>query len=175
MIEDIDICNSKTIDGAVFIRPSFFKDLRGLLWTSFIDKQLNDYIPDELSFVHDKFAITKQNVLRGIHYDSKSWKLVTCVDGIVEQVIVDMREESPNFKKWEKIELCGDRPTMVLVPPGVGNAFYVKSSSAVYHYKLAYHGNYADEDEQETVYWNDTSLGIDWSATEPILSNRDKN
>ena len=175
MIKDVDIYESKIIDGVVFIYPSFFEDLRGLLWTSFFHNQLDDYLPNGLSFIHDKFAVTKKNVLRGIHYDSKSWKLVTCVDGIVEQVVVDMREESSSFKKWEKKELCGDRPTMVLVPPRVGNAFYVKSSSAVYHYKLAYKGNYVDADEQKTVYWNDTSLGIDWSVKEPILSSRDKN
>ena len=93
----------------------------------------------------------------------------------MDQVIVDMRSKSSTFRQWEKFELRGDEPTSVLLPPGVGNAFYVKSDSAVYHYKLAYVGDYVDADEQHTVYWNDKELNIDWSTNEPILSARDDN
>jgi len=170
----VDVRASKIVQGAVFFRPSIFTDVRGMLWTSFLDSQLKKYIPEGLSFVHDKFAVTNYNVLRGIHFDSKSWKLVTCVDGIVDQVIVDMRGDSPNYQKWEKIELRGDEPTLVLLPPGVGNAFHVKSASAVYHYKLAYLGGYVDAAEQQTIFWNDKELDIDWSVSEPILSDRDQ-
>jgi dTDP-4-dehydrorhamnose 3,5-epimerase len=62
---------------------------------------------------------------------------------------------------------------MILIPPGMGNAFYVKSSSAIYHYKLAYSGNYIDADEQFTIAWNDPLLNIKWSTNDPILSKRD--
>lgn len=174
MTFDVDVRNSEIISGAVYFQPSIFTDERGMLWTSFFNDQLRDYIPEGLSFVHDKFAVTKHNVLRGIHFDSKSWKLVTCVEGIVDQVIVDMRKDSSSYRKWEKIELRGDKPTMVLLPPGVGNAFYVKSTSAVYHYKLAYQGDYIDAANQETILWNDKNLGIEWPEKNPILSDRDK-
>ena len=85
-----------------------------------------------------------------------------------------MRGDSPNYQKWEKIELRGDEPTLVLLPPGGGNAFHVKSVSAVYHYKLAYLGGYVDAAEQQTIFWNDKELDIDWSVSEPILSDRDQ-
>ena len=62
---------------------------------------------------------------------------------------------------------------MVLIPPGCGNAFYVSSEQAVYHYKLAYDGDYIDAAEQFSVRWNDPSIGIDWPVTEPVLSGRD--
>lgn len=166
---------STIVQGAVIYRPSVFEDNRGMLWTSFLSSHIKTHIPDDLVFVHDKFAVTHRNVLRGIHYDLKSWKLVTCVDGIVDQVIVDMRKESSTFRQWEKFELRGDEPTSVLLPPGVGNAFYVKSDSAVYHYKLAYLGDYVDAGEQHTVYWNDNELNIDWPTNKPILSIRDDN
>ena len=60
------------------------------------------------------------------------------------------------------------------MPPGLGNAFYVKSEIATYHYKLAYDGHYADVDEQFTVAWNDPRINIDWPTSDPILSERDK-
>ena len=62
---------------------------------------------------------------------------------------------------------------MVLIPPGIGNAFYVNSEKATYHYKLAYHGEYVDADEQFTVPWDDPRINIEWPSRSPILSDRD--
>ena len=56
----------------------------------------------------------------------------------------------------------------------MGNAYYVKSEEAVYHYKLAYDGEYIDADEQFSIKWNDESIGIKWLTKTPILSERDK-
>jgi dTDP-4-dehydrorhamnose 3,5-epimerase len=43
----------------------------------------------------------------------------------------------------------------------------------VYHYKLAYDGDYIDAAEQFSVRWDDPSIAIDWPVTEPVLSGRD--
>ena len=55
----------------------------------------------------------------------------------------------------------------------VGNAFRVESDFALYHYKLAYSGEYIDEKNQLTLKWNDPSVGINWDCKSPILSKRD--
>ena len=55
----------------------------------------------------------------------------------------------------------------------MGNAYYVSSTQAVYHYKLAYLGNYLDSNDQFTYKWNDKNLGINWPMKKPILSDRD--
>ena len=62
---------------------------------------------------------------------------------------------------------------MVLIPPGLGNAFFVKSEFATYHYKLAYQGDYVDSEDQFTVAWDDPRINIDWPSKDPILSERD--
>ena len=61
-----------------------------------------------------------------------------------------------------------------MIPPKVGNAYYVKSNEAIYHYKLAYEGEYNDADEQFSYKWNDPAFNIKWPTKTPILSNRDK-
>ena len=61
----------------------------------------------------------------------------------------------------------------MLIPPQCGNGYYVKSDLAVYHYKLAYSGEYFDVKDQLVIKWNDSRLGIDWPCDSPILSNRD--
>ena len=114
-----------------------------------------------------------KNVLRGIHGDYKTWKLVSCPFGEIEQVVVDLRSESPNFKKWIKFYLNQKNLKAILIPPGFGNAFCVNSNNALYHYKLAYDGKYNDFNKQFTYAWNDETIGIDWSVKDPITSDRD--
>lgn len=170
---EFDITKSTRMPGVKIITPSTHNESRGSIWTSYSSSGLEALLPDQLRFKHDKFSISKKNVLRGIHGDGKSWKLVSCVTGSIFQVVVDMRENSETFLHWEAFDLGDNNRQMVLIPPGLGNAFYVKSDQATYHYKLAYDGHYADVDEQFTVSWNDPRIDIIWPVTDPILSERD--
>ena len=170
---EFDIQESAVISGVYIFTPSIAKDARGDIWTSFLKDEVERLIPDDLYFKHDKFSTSKHNVLRGIHGDTKSWKLVTCVFGEIQQVVVDMRKGSPTYKQWQDFILNKDNQQLILIPPNMGNAYYVNSSEAVYHYKLAYNGDYVDADEQFSVRWNDNAIGINWMSDDPVLSNRD--
>ncbi len=167
------ISDSTVLDGVKIITPDVFEESRGNIWTSFLEGQLGALLPDGLHFSHDKFSQSGANVLRGLHGDHKSWKLVTCVYGEVHQVVADMRKDSPTYLKFQRIVINRQNPRLVLIPPGLGNAYYVSSQAAVYHYKLAYIGDYIDADQQFTVAWNDPRLNIDWPTDDPILSARD--
>ena len=166
--------DNKSLPGVVQVNHSSFSDLRGTLWTSYDDdlaskmKHLTGF-----SFSHDKFALNKKNVLRGIHGDEKSWKLVTVISGRVFQVVVDCRESSEHFLNFTSLYLDSSQPMSVLIPPGFGNAFMSITDDSVYHYKLAYPGDYNDADNQFTYKWNDPRIGINWPSTSPILSERD--
>ena len=170
---EFDIIESTIISGVYILTPSVSEDARGDIWTSFLKDEVDGLLPDDLFFKHDKFSTSKRNVLRGIHGDTKSWKLVTCVYGEIQQVVVDMRKDSPTYKQWQGFIISKDNQQLILMPPNMGNAYYVNSSEAVYHYKLAYNGDYIDADEQFSVRWNDNTIGINWMSDNPILSNRD--
>ena len=86
---------------------------------------------------------------------------------------MDMRKDSPTYKQWQDFIISRDNQQLILIPPNMGNAYYVMSSEAVYHYKLAYSGDYIDADEQFSVKCNDNTIGINWMSDKPILSNRD--
>ena len=173
-IKDFDIIESSVVKGVKIITPSVHNDERGTLFTTFYQDVYSELIPNGLQFKHDKFARTIQKVLRGIHGDTKSWKLVTAVYGEITQVVVDNRVESPTYTKWEAFKISGIEPKLILLPPGVGNAFYVHSTEALYHYKLAYKGEYFDAEDQFTIKWNNPEIGIEWPDMDPILSERDK-
>jgi dTDP-4-dehydrorhamnose 3,5-epimerase len=88
-------------------------------------------------------------------------------------VVVDLRKDSPTYLKWQSYKINKAEQKMVLIPPGCGNAYYVSTEHAVYHYKLAYEGGYIDAAEQFSVRWDDPAIGIDWPVADPILSERD--
>ena len=197
---DFHIAQSAKIQGVFIITPSIATDRRGNIYTSFLQEEIEKLLPNsapqkepfsapkvkanlaknaahtnKLSFKHDKFSHSRQNVLRGIHGDTKTYKLVTCVYGEILQVVVDMREGSPTYLQHEKFIINYQAPKLILIPPNMGNAYFVRSGEAIYHYKLAYTGEYFDANEQFSLAYNDTRLGIDWglNGVTPILSNRD--
>jgi dTDP-4-dehydrorhamnose 3,5-epimerase len=149
-------------------QPDSFEDYRGELYTLFKQEE------HELVFNHDKVSVSRQNVLRGLHGDSKSWKLITCLSGVVYLVIVDNRPESPNYLKWDSIVLSETNRKQVLVPSMFANGHFVLSSQAVFFYKWSYPGNYPDVKDQFTLKWNDPKINIHWPIDNPILSSRDK-
>ena len=150
-------------------QPDSFEDYRGELYTVFNQDE------HELVFNHDKVAVSRQNVLRGIHGDAKATKLITCLSGEIYLVVVDNRPESPNYLKWDSIILNENNKRQVLVPPGFGNGHLVLSESATFFYKWSYEGEYPDVKDQFSINWRDPKVNVHWPIDNPILSERDKN
>lgn len=171
---NFSIKESEKVKGVWIIRPSISKDLRGTIWTSFLKNEIEPLLPKNLHFKHDKFSESRNNVLRGIHGDEKSWKLVTCVYGEIHQFFIDCRKGSKTYFKWDKVIINSDNQVYVLLPPDFGNAYCVTSKQAVYHYKFAYDGEYLDEEDQFNIRWDDPRINIDWLIKNPILSVRDQ-
>jgi dTDP-4-dehydrorhamnose 3,5-epimerase len=151
-------------------QPDVHTDFRGDLWTIWN----KDKFEPQLDFNHDKVSTSRKHVLRGIHGDNKSWKLITCLYGEMYFVVVDNRPESPNYLKWDSLILDNKTRKSVLVPPQFGNAFLVLSEDSLFHYKWAYPGVYPDVEDQFTLKWNDSRLNIDWPISNPMLQKRDK-
>ena len=147
-----------------------FRDYRGDIWTTY--KKKTSAI--KLDFIHDKFSSSRKNVVRGIHGDYKTWKMVSCIHGEIYFVVVDNRPDSKTYLQWDWMILDDKERKQVLLPPGFGNGFCVMSDTAVFSYKLAYDGEYSDVDQQFTLKWNDPRVSIDWPTTDPILQARDK-
>ena len=149
-------------------QPDVFEDFRGELFTLYKQEE------SDLYFNHDKVSISKQNVLRGLHGDSKAWKLITCLSGEIYLVVVDNRPESVNYLKWDWIILTAKNRKQVLIPPMFANGHFVLSQEATFFYKWSYSGEYPDVKDQFTLKWNDSRINIHWPIINPILSERDK-
>ena len=172
--EDFKIERSDVFKDVVVFTPSINIDNRGTIFTTFSKESYEKYLPEGLEFIHDKFAESKKNVLRGLHGDSKTWKLITCIYGDIFEVVVDMRPDSSTYLKWDSFELNNQNKKQILVPPNFVNGYCVLNDFAVFHYKLAYEGEYFDVAQQLVVKWNDKTLNINWPIKNPILQERDK-
>jgi dTDP-4-dehydrorhamnose 3,5-epimerase len=159
------------LKGVVKFTNTSFKDKRGQLFTIW---QENDF--PIMRFNHDKVAISSKNVLRGLHSD-KSWKLITCLYGQIQLVVVNFIKNSDEYLDHISVVLDSnfDDKISILVPPGFLNGHLVLSDEAVFYYKWFYEGEYPDVKDQTSVSWSDSKIGIKWSTDYPILSERDSN
>ena len=148
---------------------SSFKDNRGYYWTSWKKDTFKN-----VKFKHDKFSLSKKNVLRGLHGDSKTWKLISCPYGKFLLVIVNCVKKSNDYLKWNSYVLSHDNGVQILVPPNHANGHLCLSDQCLFHYKLSYKGAYFDVKDQFSLRWNDPKLNIKWGIKKPILSKRDK-
>lgn len=158
-------------------QPSVFREYRGEIFTTYhseehpVMSQIH-YDKNELS-IHGRFSRSYKGVLRGLHWDSKTWKLVQAAVGDIYLVVLDMRLNSPTSGEWESFIITERLRNQVLVPPGFANGHFALTD-CMFHYNLFYKDGYVDADEQGVVKWNDPEYQIEWPTKNPILQKRDR-
>ncbi len=157
------------LKGIFKIEIDKFSDFRGEYIESFNLKEFLKF--KKIKFIQDDFSISKKNVLRGFHGDSKTWKLVSCIHGSFDLFVVNYDKLSKQYLKTAKFNLTDKKYVQILIPPKFGNAHLVKSDKAIFHYKQT---TYYNRKGQFTIKWNDPRLKIKWNIKKPILSERDK-
>lgn len=160
------------LPGVLLIKPKVFGDARGGFMELWNAGRYADFgIP--ASFVQDNVSRSRAGVLRGIHaqHPGAQGKLVQVIEGAVWDVAVDLRRDSPHFRRWVGVELTGESAHQLWVPPGFGHGFCVMSDKTVFLYKCT--APYAPENELG-VAWDDPDIAIDWPIQDPILSDKDR-
>jgi dTDP-4-dehydrorhamnose 3,5-epimerase len=160
------------IPEVLVLEPRIFQDSRGLFFEAYNRDTLSG-LGISYEFVQDNQSLSKKNVLRGLHYQVKrpQGKLIRVVHGEVFDVAVDCRRSSPRFGRSVHVNLSADNRKMLWIPPGFAHGFLVLSERAEVLYKAT--DFYAPAHER-TLLWNDPELGIPWPASDPILSDKDR-
>ncbi|MGY5368428.1 dTDP-4-dehydrorhamnose 3,5-epimerase [Enterobacter oligotrophicus] len=168
------LVHDTSIAGCKIIEPKVFGDERGFFLEVFEKKRYAEILGEDISFVQDNYSRSRQNVLRGLHFQKTfpQGKLVRVVRGEVFDVAVDIRPDSPTFGKWEGILLSESNKKQFWVPPGLAHGFYVLSEIADFEYKCT---DYYHPEDEGCLLWNDPEVGISWPAEQPILSEKDAN
>lgn len=159
------------IDGVVLVEPDVHGDERGFFVETFRAGEFAS-LGIEVEFVQENHSRSSERVLRGIHMQRGQAKLVRCARGAIFDVAVDLRPDSPTYKRWEGYELDDVTHRQLLIPDGFGHGFCVLSQEADVLYRVS---SYYDPDLETGIAWDDPEISVHWPVTDPILSQRDLN
>ncbi|MDT0649296.1 dTDP-4-dehydrorhamnose 3,5-epimerase [Autumnicola edwardsiae] len=157
------------------IKPSVFKDKRGIFLESYHRKRFAEITGIEDEFVQDNQSVSKFGVLRGIHFQTGQFaqaKLVRVIHGKVLDVVVDLRPGSETFQKTYKVVLDDQNLHQLYIPKGFGHGFLTLSETSVFAYKC---DKYYTPGAESGIIYNDPDLNIQWDFPEEkmIISDKD--
>lgn len=160
-----------------YISPEVFKDHRGIFLESYRKRAFTEATGLEIEFVQDNQSVSSRGVLRGLHFqggDFAQTKLVRVIYGEVLDVVVDLRPDSPTFKRAHSILLNDRNHHQLYIPQGFAHGFLTLSEVSVFTYKC---DRYYSPGAESGIVYNDPDLAIDWGMPEDqfILSEKDKN
>ena len=155
--------------GVKLITPDRFEDHRGSYMEIYDSQKYKDATKE--IFIQDDVSISNRGVLRGLHGDWKTTKLVTVLRGRGYALVADNRQESPTYKQWQAFTLSEQNKQQLLLPPGIGNSILALEDNMIYYYKQNTH--FVDG-QQFTIKWNDPSWNFWFPIKNPILSMRDE-
>lgn len=161
--------------GAFVIEPEFISDERGFFTRTFCSDEfaargLNpSLVQCSISFNN------RRGTLRGMHYQQKPHeeaKLVRCSKGAIQDVIVDLRSESPTLLQWASVELTAENRRALYIPEGFAHGFLTLADDSEVFYQMSefFHPQCA-----AGVRWNDPAFGIEWAGEVGVISERDRN
>jgi dTDP-4-dehydrorhamnose 3,5-epimerase len=162
------------IPEVIQIEPKVFADDRGFFFEAYNQQKFTQETGVSANFVQDNHSFSKQNVLRGLHYQIQQpqGKLVRVIAGTIFDVAVDIRKSSPTFGKWVGYELSAENKRLLWIPIGFAHGFLVLSETAEVLYKTT---DYYAPQGDRTILWNDPDIAIDWPlSAPPILSAKDE-
>lgn len=164
-----------SIIGAWIYEPEVYSDNRGSFFEWFQDSTLNSKLNSKFNLAQANCSISQKGTLRGIHFTSShpgQSKVVTVLQGKVQDVIVDLRKNSPTFGKWESITLDSDQPRTLYIPWGVGHGFMALEDKTVFVYLCDKRYDPSNEFDLNAF---DPEINIDWpTSIKFIQSEKDK-
>ena len=166
------------IKGLIEVTPFNADDVRGC-FTKDYSKEMFAANGIDYNLAEVFYTTSHKGVIRALHFQRvmQQPKLVRCIYGHVYDVVVDLRKDSPTFKKWLAFDLTGENKKEILVPAGCAHGYLVLEYSIV-SYKCAekFYGEYDDG-----ILWNDEDIGVKWpleligEEEKVILADKDKN
>ena len=162
------------LDKVLLCKPDYFYDNRGYYCETYSERSLKEagFVPPV--FVQDNQSLSlKKNIVRGIHFQicpKPQAKLVRCTRGRVFDVVVDLRRDSPTFKKWIGVELSEENQLQIWIPAYCGHGFMTLEDNCIVQYKVdeLYYKEY-----DRAIKFDDPDIGVIWPNSNPIKSEKD--
>lgn len=157
------------IPGAYIIQSERYNDARGSFIKTFRSDQMEE-VGLNTHFKEEFYSISHSNVLRGMHFQIPPFdhdKLVTCVNGSVLDVLVELRLGLA-YGRVFALELHANNPLTIFIPKGVAHGFLSMSDNSIMLYKTS---TIHSPEYDKGIHWK--SINFSWPCTSPITSSRD--
>ena len=165
------------IEGAWLAESPVWNDERGFFREWFKSESIKSATGRDFEIEQANISLSSAGTLRGIHYSIAprgQAKWITCVSGVIQDVIVDIRPDSKTFGKWVGVELNGNSGKAVFISEGLGHGFLALEDNTAVSYLVTTPFSPTDELEINPL---DIEIAIDWriDLSELEISEKDKN
>ena len=167
-------CYRLDIDGVLLFEHTINKDSRGTFCEVYKQDKFLRCLPENIRFVQDNESVSKYGVLRGLHFQFEPYaqsKLVRVSYGEIQDVVVDIRKESPTFGHHLSVKLSKENGKQLFVPRGFAHGFLSLSNYSIVNYKV---DNYYSKENESGILFNDSDLGIKWDIDSSNIIVGDK-
>lgn len=168
------IFTETTLPGAYVIKVKKLEDERGFFGRTWCQREFEEHGLIARVAQGNVSYNKKKGTLRGMHYQVAPYeetKLIRCTRGALYDVIIDLRIDSPTYKKWLGIELTGDNYTMLYVPGGFAHGFLTLEDDTEVIYQISQFYTPAAEGG---IRYNDPAFGITWPTAVTVIADKDK-
>ena len=163
------------IKDVYIVKPRIFEDKRGYFLESY-NKAEFEAAGLHYDFIQDNESRSGYGTIRGLHFqkgEHAQAKLVRVVEGVVLDVVVDLRRGSPTYGRHLTVELSAENKHQLLIPRGFAHGFSVLSETALFTYKC---DNLYCQASEAGIRFDDPTLAIDWRVDREraLLSEKDR-
>jgi dTDP-4-dehydrorhamnose 3,5-epimerase len=160
--------------GALLIDLKRLEDERGFFARSFCQDEFTAQgLNPRIAQANVSFN-RRRGTLRGMHFQIQPHaeaKVVRCTQGSIWDVIVDLRPQSPTFKRWYGVQLSAENRSALYVPEEFAHGFQTLTDDTEVLYLMS---EMYDPECARGLLWNDPAFGIDWPLPAPTMSDRDR-
>lgn len=168
------ILKETKLDGAYILELERIVDERGFFARTYCENEFKkvgitfEPVQANISFNRHK------NTMRGMHFQVHPYeeaKLVSCIEGSIYDVIIDVRSDSPTFNEWIAVELNSENRRMLYIPRGFAHGFMTLKNNTTVSYLMS---EFYKPGADRGICWNDPAINMKWPAVPKVISEKDK-
>ena len=171
----MNINKSKIFGNSIILfTPKKYQDSRGFFEETFNKNVLFEKLNISFGVVQENHSFSKKGVLRGLHAQTSPYeqaKIISVKNGLIQDVVVDIRKGSKTFGAYESFMLSGDDNEQLYISEGFAHGFLTYSEEADIYYKV---NSIYNPDSELTIKYNDPEINIDWKGEVLSISEKDK-
>ena len=160
--------------GAYVIDLEKIEDERGFFARAWCAREFSEHGLEARIAQCNTSSNKRKGTIRGMHLQRpphEEVKMIRCIRGALYDVIIDLREDSPTYKRWFGVELTQENRKMLYVPAGFAHGFQTMSDDTEAFYMVT---EFYTPGAEAGVRWDDQAFGMEWPLASPTeISEKD--